>query len=96
MKTCQQLVFMDEFEYTSTIVTALNLVPIFMNFVPNLIDNFLTELRISNYYFLSLYILEAMMKVYTIQCSAYILIVILTSEILFYKMVFEFHLTNSV
>ncbi|XP_067396515.1 solute carrier family 9 member C1-like [Emydura macquarii macquarii] len=62
LKLCHLIVFMDEFEYTSYIITLLNFIPIVMNFMPYLNETYLTQLKISNYYFIGLYILEASLK----------------------------------
>ncbi|XP_025044710.1 solute carrier family 9 member C1 [Pelodiscus sinensis] len=63
LKLCHQIVFMEEFEYISHIVTLLNFVPILMDFMPYLSELYRNQLKISNYYFIGLYILEASLKV---------------------------------
>ncbi|XP_053882100.1 sodium/hydrogen exchanger 10-like [Malaclemys terrapin pileata] len=62
LKLCHHIVFMDEFEYTSNIIILLNLFPILMDFITHLDETYIRELKICNYYFLSLYILEASLK----------------------------------
>ncbi|EMP38659.1 Sodium/hydrogen exchanger 10 [Chelonia mydas] len=62
LKLCHHIVFMDEFEYTSYIITLLNFIPIVMDFMTYLDETYLRELKICNYYFIGLYILEASLK----------------------------------
>ncbi|XP_053137398.1 sodium/hydrogen exchanger 10-like isoform X2 [Hemicordylus capensis] len=62
LKMCREVVFMDEFECMSTIVTFLNSVPIILNFMGSVSSVFLPQLRMMNYYFLGLYTLEAILK----------------------------------
>ncbi|CAM4584205.1 unnamed protein product [Caretta caretta] len=62
LKLCHHIVFMDEFEYTSYIITLLNFIPIIMDFMTYLDETYLRELKICNYYFIGLYILEASLK----------------------------------
>ncbi|XP_061465920.1 sodium/hydrogen exchanger 10-like isoform X3 [Rhineura floridana] len=64
LRTCHHLVFMEEFEYISTMITFLNCVPIVLHFIPSISSTFLPELKLCNYYFLSLYILEALLKAF--------------------------------
>ncbi|TFK00417.1 ras-related and estrogen-regulated growth inhibitor-like [Platysternon megacephalum] len=62
LKLCHHIVFMDEFEYTSYIITLLNFMPILMDFMAPLNETYIRQLKICNYYFLGLYILEASLK----------------------------------
>ncbi|XP_039393787.1 sodium/hydrogen exchanger 10-like isoform X7 [Mauremys reevesii] len=61
VKPCHYIVFMDEFECTSYIITLLNLIPILIDFT-HLDETYIKQLKICNYYFISLYILEASLK----------------------------------
>ncbi|XP_039394470.1 sodium/hydrogen exchanger 10-like isoform X3 [Mauremys reevesii] len=61
LKLCHHIVFMNEFEYTSYIITLLNLIPILIDFT-HLDETYIKQLKICNYYFISLYILEASLK----------------------------------
>ncbi|KAH1172278.1 hypothetical protein KIL84_007896, partial [Mauremys mutica] len=61
LKLCHHIVFMDEFEYTSCIITLLNLIPILIDFT-HLDETYIKQLKICYYYFISLYILEASLK----------------------------------
>uniref|UniRef100_A0A8C4WNL3 Uncharacterized protein n=1 Tax=Gopherus evgoodei TaxID=1825980 RepID=A0A8C4WNL3_9SAUR len=62
LKLCHDIVFMDEFEYTSYIITLLNFIPILMHFITPLDEIYIQQLKICNYYFIGLYILEASLK----------------------------------
>ncbi|TFJ96608.1 Sodium/hydrogen exchanger 10 [Platysternon megacephalum] len=62
LKLCHHIVFMDEFEYTSYIITLLNLILILMDFMAHLDETYIRQLKICNYFFLGLYILEASLK----------------------------------
>nr|XP_056707951.1 sodium/hydrogen exchanger 10-like [Euleptes europaea] len=62
LKMCHHTVFMDEFENTSAVVTLLNICPILFHFIPGITVDFHEQLKMCNYYFLSLYIIEATMK----------------------------------
>ncbi|XP_019375384.1 PREDICTED: sodium/hydrogen exchanger 10-like [Gavialis gangeticus] len=62
LKICHFIVFTDEFEYASHIVTLLNIFPMIVNYLPACHDQLLQQLKISNYYFLGLYMLEALLK----------------------------------
>ncbi|KYO41575.1 sodium/hydrogen exchanger 11 [Alligator mississippiensis] len=62
LKICHFIVFTDEFEYASHIVTLLNVFPMIVNYLPSYYDLLLPQLKISNYYFLGLYMLEALLK----------------------------------
>ncbi|XP_053882108.1 sodium/hydrogen exchanger 10-like [Malaclemys terrapin pileata] len=62
LKLCHHIVFMDEFEYTSYIIILLNLFPILMDFITHPEETYIRELKIYNYYFLGLYIMEASLK----------------------------------
>ncbi|XP_048340517.1 sodium/hydrogen exchanger 10-like [Sphaerodactylus townsendi] len=55
-------VFMDEFEDTAAVITLLNICPIIFHFIPGIKTEFHEQLKLCNYYFLSLYIIEAVMK----------------------------------
>ncbi|XP_019402816.1 PREDICTED: sodium/hydrogen exchanger 10-like [Crocodylus porosus] len=65
LKICHFIVFTDEFEYASHIVTLLNVFPMIINYLPAYHDQLLQQLKISNYYFLGLYMLEALLKALT-------------------------------
>ncbi|XP_066475688.1 solute carrier family 9 member C1-like [Tiliqua scincoides] len=64
LKLCHQIVFTDEFECMSIIVTFLNFFPISLNFVESVNTVYLQQLKLNNYYFLSLYIIEAILKAF--------------------------------
>ncbi|KAJ6664980.1 hypothetical protein lerEdw1_005211 [Lerista edwardsae] len=62
LKLCHQIVFMDEFECMSIVITFLNCVPISLNLIERVNSKFLIQLKICNFYFLGLYICEAILK----------------------------------
>ncbi|XP_025020563.1 sodium/hydrogen exchanger 10-like [Python bivittatus] len=62
MKMCHQIVSMEEFEYISGMITCLNCFPIALYFILPSASPFIPQLKLCNYYFLSLYILEAILK----------------------------------
>ncbi|KAG8125633.1 hypothetical protein E2320_020787, partial [Naja naja] len=62
MRTCYQLVIMEEFEYICCIVTLLNCFPIALYFILPTGTPFFPQLKLCNYYFLTLYTLEAILK----------------------------------
>ncbi|XP_060118389.1 sodium/hydrogen exchanger 10-like [Heteronotia binoei] len=62
LKMCHQAVFMSEFESTSSVITLLNICPIVFHFIKGITSEFQEQLKICNYYFLSLYVIEAVMK----------------------------------
>ncbi|XP_070591850.1 solute carrier family 9 member C1-like [Erythrolamprus reginae] len=62
MRICYQLVIMEEFEHICCIVTLLNCFPIALYFILPSETPFFPQLKLCNYYFLSLYILEAILK----------------------------------
>ncbi|XP_062823614.1 sodium/hydrogen exchanger 10 isoform X4 [Anolis carolinensis] len=62
LRLCHQIVFMEEFEYISTMITYLNSVPIILNFITSVNAEYLPQLKMCNYYFLCLYIGEAALK----------------------------------
>ncbi|XP_060625839.2 solute carrier family 9 member C1-like [Anolis sagrei] len=64
LRMCHQIVFMEEFEYISTLITYLNSVPIILNFISSVNEEYLPQLRMCNYYFLCLYIGEAILKAF--------------------------------
>ncbi|XP_060135516.1 sodium/hydrogen exchanger 10-like, partial [Zootoca vivipara] len=64
LRMCHHMVFLDEFEYISTMMTFLNCVPIVLHFIPKYADTFVEELKTCNYYYLALYILEALFKAF--------------------------------
>ncbi|XP_053160291.1 sodium/hydrogen exchanger 10-like [Hemicordylus capensis] len=59
---CHQIVFLDEFECMSTLVTFLNFFPIILSFIQSANTLFLPQLVMNNHYFLTLYIIEAVLK----------------------------------
>ncbi|XP_029139597.1 sodium/hydrogen exchanger 11 [Protobothrops mucrosquamatus] len=63
MKTCYQLVIMEEFEYICCVVTLLNCFPIALYFLLSTNTPYFPQLKLCNYYFLTLYILEAILKI---------------------------------
>ncbi|KAJ7344298.1 hypothetical protein JRQ81_000248 [Phrynocephalus forsythii] len=63
LKLCHQVVFLDEFEYISSLITYLNCTPIVLHFIPSWSLEYFLQLRMCNYFFLSLYIIEAAFKV---------------------------------
>uniref|UniRef100_A0A6J0SXR7 Sodium/hydrogen exchanger 11-like n=1 Tax=Pogona vitticeps TaxID=103695 RepID=A0A6J0SXR7_9SAUR len=63
LKLCQLIVYNDTFEHTSSLITYLNFIPILLRLIPTVNMEFLPQLKICNYYFLSLYIMEAMLKI---------------------------------
>ncbi|KAH0621027.1 hypothetical protein JD844_022028 [Phrynosoma platyrhinos] len=64
LRLCHQIVFMEEFEYISTMITYLNSIPIILTFIRSVNTAYLPQLRICNYYFLCLYIIEAILKAF--------------------------------
>ncbi|XP_033012074.1 sodium/hydrogen exchanger 10-like [Lacerta agilis] len=64
LRMCHYIVFMDEFEYISTMMTFLNCVPIVLHFIPKYSTTFFKVLKRCNYYYLALYILEALFKAF--------------------------------
>ncbi|XP_053251595.1 sodium/hydrogen exchanger 10-like isoform X2 [Podarcis raffonei] len=64
LRMCHHMVFMDEFEYISTMMTFLNCVPIVLHFIPKYSSTFILELKVCNYYYLALYIMEALFKAF--------------------------------
>ncbi|XP_062974469.1 sodium/hydrogen exchanger 10-like [Elgaria multicarinata webbii] len=62
LRLSHEIVFMEEFEYISTMITCLNCIPIVLHFIPSVNSSYLPQLKMCNYYFLSLYILEALLK----------------------------------
>ncbi|XP_077177412.1 solute carrier family 9 member C1-like isoform X2 [Paroedura picta] len=62
LKMCHHAVFTDEFESTSSVITLLNTCPIVFHFISHISLLFQEQLKMCNYYFLSLYIIEAIMK----------------------------------
>ncbi|KAL7992065.1 hypothetical protein Chor_016321, partial [Crotalus horridus] len=63
MKICYQLVIMEEFEYICCVVTLLNCFPIALYFILSTTTPYFPQLKLCNYYFLMLYILEAILKI---------------------------------
>ncbi|XP_039187179.1 sodium/hydrogen exchanger 10-like [Crotalus tigris] len=63
MKICYQLVIMEEFEYICCVVTLLNCFPIALYFLLSTTTPYFPQLKLCNYYFLMLYILEAILKI---------------------------------
>ncbi|XP_013965619.1 sodium/hydrogen exchanger 10 isoform X3 [Canis lupus familiaris] len=62
LRVCHKIVFTDEFEYVGYLVTLMNMFPIIISWIPKLSDIYEHELRHSNYSFLVLYIMEALLK----------------------------------
>ncbi|XP_060543750.1 sodium/hydrogen exchanger 10-like isoform X3 [Pantherophis guttatus] len=62
MRICYQLVIMEEFEYICCTVTLLNCFPIVLYFILPTNTPYFPQLKLCNYYFLTLYILEAILK----------------------------------
>uniref|UniRef100_A0A8C0TI47 Cation/H+ exchanger transmembrane domain-containing protein n=1 Tax=Canis lupus familiaris TaxID=9615 RepID=A0A8C0TI47_CANLF len=65
LRVCHKIVFTDEFEYVGYLVTLMNMFPIIISWIPKLSDIYEHELRHSNYSFLVLYIMEALLKLIT-------------------------------
>ncbi|XP_013909895.1 PREDICTED: sodium/hydrogen exchanger 10-like [Thamnophis sirtalis] len=63
LRTCYQLATMEEFEYICFMVTLLNCFPIALYFILSTDTPFFPQLKMCNYYFLALYILEALLKI---------------------------------
>uniref|UniRef100_A0A8D0DNL7 Cyclic nucleotide-binding domain-containing protein n=1 Tax=Salvator merianae TaxID=96440 RepID=A0A8D0DNL7_SALMN len=63
LRLCHQIVFMEEFEYISCMITYLNSPPIILQFIPSISVDFFHQLKLCNYYFLCLYVIEATLKI---------------------------------
>ncbi|XP_078238121.1 solute carrier family 9 member C1 isoform X8 [Pogona vitticeps] len=63
IRLCRRIVFKRIFEHTSSLITFTNCIPIFLHFIPGVNMEFLPQLKMCIYYFLSLYIMEAILKV---------------------------------
>ncbi|XP_063145340.1 sodium/hydrogen exchanger 10-like [Candoia aspera] len=63
MRTCHQIVLMKEFEYICSMITLLNCFPIALYFILHTESPYIPQLKLCTYYFLSLYILEAILKI---------------------------------
>ncbi|XP_058152405.1 solute carrier family 9 member C1 isoform X2 [Dasypus novemcinctus] len=61
-RLCHKIVFTDEFEYIGYLVVTMNMFPIILSWIPRINDMYAHELRHANYFFLLLYILEAIIK----------------------------------
>ncbi|XP_008834042.1 sodium/hydrogen exchanger 10-like, partial [Nannospalax galili] len=62
LHACHKIVFSDEFEYTGYLVVLMNTYPMVICWVSQLNDIYEYEIRYANYYFLTFYILEALLK----------------------------------
>nr|KAF6476268.1 solute carrier family 9 member C1 [Rousettus aegyptiacus] len=60
---CHKIVFTEEFEYIGYLVILMNIFPLVISWIPRLNNIYDNELRHSNHFFLSFYILEALIKI---------------------------------
>uniref|UniRef100_A0A8C8XIE5 Solute carrier family 9 member C1 n=1 Tax=Panthera leo TaxID=9689 RepID=A0A8C8XIE5_PANLE len=62
LQSCHKIVFTNEFEYVGYLVIMMNMFPITISWIPELNDIYEHELKYSNYFFLTFYIMEALLK----------------------------------
>uniref|UniRef100_A0A2K5PNA3 Solute carrier family 9 member C1 n=1 Tax=Cebus imitator TaxID=2715852 RepID=A0A2K5PNA3_CEBIM len=60
---CHKIVFSEEFEYVGYLVVLTNMFPIILSWIPWLNEIYSRELKLTNYSFLTYYILEALLKI---------------------------------
>ncbi|NP_001008762.2 sodium/hydrogen exchanger 10 isoform X1 [Rattus norvegicus] len=63
LHACHSIVFTNEFEYTGYIAVLMNTYPMIICWISRLKDIYQYEIKCANYYFLTFYILEALLKV---------------------------------
>ncbi|XP_016055587.1 PREDICTED: sodium/hydrogen exchanger 10 [Miniopterus natalensis] len=63
LRSFHKIVFTDEFEFVGFLVILMNIFPLVITWVPTLDDIYETELRHSNFFFLSFYFLECLFKI---------------------------------
>ncbi|XP_040606695.1 sodium/hydrogen exchanger 10 isoform X1 [Mesocricetus auratus] len=63
LQTCHKIVFADEFEYTGYLAVLMNIYPLIICWIARLNDIYEDEIKCANYYFLTFYILETLLKV---------------------------------
>uniref|UniRef100_A0A5F9C6N4 Solute carrier family 9 member C1 n=1 Tax=Oryctolagus cuniculus TaxID=9986 RepID=A0A5F9C6N4_RABIT len=64
-RVCHKAVFTDEFEYVGYLVILMNVFPIIISWIPQLNKIYDDEIKYTNYSFLAIYILEALLKLVT-------------------------------
>nr|XP_051715322.1 sodium/hydrogen exchanger 10 isoform X8 [Oryctolagus cuniculus] len=62
-RVCHKAVFTDEFEYVGYLVILMNVFPIIISWIPQLNKIYDDEIKYTNYSFLAIYILEALLKI---------------------------------
>uniref|UniRef100_A0A2K5C8Y8 Solute carrier family 9 member C1 n=1 Tax=Aotus nancymaae TaxID=37293 RepID=A0A2K5C8Y8_AOTNA len=62
-RICHKIVFTEEFEYVGYLVVLMNIFPIVISWISWLNEIYSTEIKLSNYSFLTYYILEALLKI---------------------------------
>ncbi|XP_041052584.1 sodium/hydrogen exchanger 10-like [Carcharodon carcharias] len=70
-KMCYRLVFTNAFEFFVYMVILLNVLPLMLEYIPNLNIELETELRTINYIFFLMYVIQALMKALAVR-KAYI------------------------
>ncbi|ERE76951.1 sodium/hydrogen exchanger 10 [Cricetulus griseus] len=67
LQACHKIVFADEFEYTGYLAVLMSVYPMIICWIARVNDIYEDEIKCANYYFLTFYILEALLKVAAIR-----------------------------
>ncbi|EHB03099.1 Sodium/hydrogen exchanger 10, partial [Heterocephalus glaber] len=67
LRTCHNIVSIDEFEYIGYLAILMNTFPIIISWISLLNEIYVYEIRRASYFFLTLYILEAVLKLAAMQ-----------------------------
>ncbi|MEJ1283152.1 solute carrier family 9 subfamily C (Na+-transporting carboxylic acid decarboxylase) member 1 [Cricetulus griseus] len=65
LQACHKIVFADEFEYTGYLAVLMSVYPMIICWIARVNDIYEDEIKCANYYFLTFYILEALLKLIT-------------------------------